>query len=96
VGGRSTEVPVKTRSCRRCTNLDAGTQAVLTTWKRRQSRDGHGIGLGDPMFTNRHGQPVHAESLYQLFNRQIRKVDLPRIRLHINDVVPSRDTDVRA
>ena len=25
---------------------------------------------------------MHAESLYQLFTRQVRKLDLPRIRLH--------------
>ena len=34
------------------------------------------------MFTNSKGKPVHAESLYQLFHRQVRKLDLPCIRLH--------------
>ena len=34
------------------------------------------------MFTNTAGAPIHAESLYQLFGRQVRKLDLPRIRLH--------------
>ncbi len=82
VGGRSTEVPVKTRSSRRCIDLDAGTEAVLATWRRRQAADGHGIATEDPMFTNTAGTAVHAESLYQLFDRQLRRMDLPRIRFH--------------
>lgn len=82
VGGRSVEVPVKTRSSRRCIDLDGDTEAVLAAWRRRQQRDGHTTGLGDPMFTNTSGQPIHAESLYQLFDRQVRKLELPRIRLH--------------
>lgn len=82
VGGRSTEVPVKTRSSRRCIDLDANTESVLARWRRRQRRDGHPTGLSDPMFTNTSGEPVHAESLYQLFDRQVRKLGLPRIRLH--------------
>lgn len=82
VGGRSTEVPVKRRSSRRCIDLDADTEAVLTRWRRRQRRDGHGVDLSDPIFTNASGKPVHAESLYQLFDRQVRKLDYPRIRLH--------------
>lgn len=55
---------------------------MLVRWQRRQRRDSHATGLGDPIFTNTAGQPVHAESLYQLFDRQLRKLDLPRIRLH--------------
>jgi hypothetical protein len=82
VGGHSIEVPVKTRSSRRCIDLDADTEAVLASWKRRQRRDNHRIQLADPIFTNATGKPVHAESLYQLFNRQVRKLGLPRIRLH--------------
>ena len=82
VGGRSTEVPVKTRSSRRCIDLDAGTEAVLTAWRRRQAADDHGVSTEDPMFTNTAGNPVHAESLYQLFDRQLRRMDLPRIRFH--------------
>ncbi len=82
VGGHSIEVPVKTRSSRRCIDLDADTEAVLARWKRRQRRDGHSVQLADPIFTNAAGKPVHAESLYQLFDRQVRKLALPRIRLH--------------
>lgn len=82
VGGHSIEVPVKTRSSRRCIDLDADTEAVLARWKRRQRRDGHSVQLADPIFTNATGKPVHAESLYQLFHRQVRKLALPRIRLH--------------
>ena len=82
VGGRSMEVPVKTRSSRRCIDLDTKTESVLARWRRRQRSDGQPTELGDPMFTNTGGAPVHAESLYQLFDRQVRKLDLPRIRLH--------------
>lgn len=82
VGGRSTEVPVKTKSSRRCIDLDADTEAILSGWRRRQHRDGHGVEQRDPMFTNTSGEPLHAESLYQLFDRQVRKLSLPRIRLH--------------
>lgn len=82
VGGRSTEVPVKTRSSRRCIDLDTNTENVLVRWRRRQRRDGHPTGLSNPMFTNTSGEPVHAGSIYQLFERQVRKLGLPRIRLH--------------
>ncbi len=35
------------------------------------------------MFTNRAGQPVHPESISQLFERhQARRLDMPRIRFH--------------
>lgn len=34
------------------------------------------------MFTNTGGNPLHAESISQLFSRQVVKHDLPRIRFH--------------
>jgi integrase len=34
------------------------------------------------MFTNTAGNPLHAESISQLFSRQVRKHGLPRIRFH--------------
>jgi hypothetical protein len=48
-------------------------------WRRRQERDGHPAGTNDPMFTNEAGQPVNPESIYQLVQRQVRRLDLPRI-----------------
>ena len=49
---------------------------------RRQQRDGHPVGTNDPIFTNQAGQPVHPESIYQLFHRQVRRLDMPRICFH--------------
>ena len=52
VGGQSVEVPVKTRTSRRCIDLDPTTETNLERWHRQQRRDGHPVGLGDPIFTN--------------------------------------------
>ncbi len=82
VAGRSVEVAVKTRTSRRCIDLDADTERVLSAWRRRQERDGHPVGTTDPIFTNAKGQPVHPESIYQLFHRQVRRLDMPRICFH--------------
>lgn len=82
VGGRSVEVPVKTRTSRRCIDLDPGTEQVLERWRRMQTRNGHPTDLSDPIFTNKHGQPVHAESISQLFDRNLARTDIPRIRFH--------------
>jgi integrase len=82
VAGSSVEVAVKTRTSRRCIDLDADTEKVLRAWRRRQQRDGHTVGTSDPIFTNATGQPVHPESIYQLFHRQVRRLDMPRICFH--------------
>ncbi len=82
VAGRSIEVPVKTRTSRRCIDIDAETERVLRSWRSRQRRDGHATGTNDPIFTNEAGAPVNPESLYQLFHRQVLRLDLPRICLH--------------
>ncbi len=39
VGGRSMEVPCKTKSSRRSVDLEKTTEKVLARWKRRQQRD---------------------------------------------------------
>jgi integrase len=54
---------------------------VLATWQRRLEDEGHSTGLADAMFTNTRGAPIHAESISQLFERQVRALSLPRIRL---------------
>jgi integrase len=82
VAGRSVEVAVKTRTSRRCVDLDADTEGVLRAWRRRQQRDGHPVGTKDPIFTNQAGHPVNPESIYQLFHRQVRRLDMPRICFH--------------
>ncbi len=74
VGGQSVEVPYKTKKSRRCIDLDPHTETVLARWKRRQTRDGHFVGLDDAIFTNTDGLPVHPESISQLFTRQLARI----------------------
>jgi integrase len=82
VSGRAVEVAVKTRTSRRCIDLDNDTERVLRAWWCRQDRDGHLVGTSDPIFTNITGDPVHPESISQLFHRQVRRLDMPRICFH--------------
>jgi len=69
VTGRLVEVAVKTRTSRRCIDLDTDTGRVLRAWRRRQQRDDHPVGTNDPIFANTDGDPIHPESIYQLFRR---------------------------
>jgi integrase len=82
VGGRSVEVPVKTRTSRPCVDLDPGTEPVLERRRQSQQSDGHPVELSDPIFSNHHGEPGHAESISQLFDRHLTRTDIPRIRFH--------------
>ena len=82
VGGQSVEVPVKTRTSRRCIDVDPTTEALLRCWRRTQQRNGHPVELGDPIFTNATGNAVHPESISQLFDRQLARTTIPRIRFH--------------
>ena len=82
VGGQSVEVPVKTRTSRRCIDLDPTTETILGCWRRLQRRDGHSVELDDPIFTNTNGYAVHPESISQLFDRQLARTAIPRIRFH--------------
>ena len=61
VAGRSLEVPVKTRTSRRCIDLDPTTEHILERWRRHQRRDGHRVEVADAIFTNTHGNAIHAE-----------------------------------
>ncbi|HUP75771.1 MAG TPA: tyrosine-type recombinase/integrase [Acidimicrobiales bacterium] len=82
VGGKSVEVAVKTRTSRRCIDLDPKTEEILGRWFRQQRRDGGPVGLGDPIFTNGVGCAVHPESTSQLFDRHLARTVIPRIRFH--------------
>ncbi|HUF99610.1 MAG TPA: site-specific integrase [Ilumatobacter sp.] len=82
IQGGTVEVPTKTAASRRSIDLDANTEQVLTRWRRRQQRDGHSVGVHDPIFTNQLGRPVNPESISQLFDRKTLSSGLPRIRLH--------------
>ena len=82
LAGRSTEFATKTRTSRRCLQLDTTTEHVLEHWRNRQRNDGHRVGTRDTMFTNSGGEPLHPESISQLFARIVARSGLPHIRFH--------------
>jgi integrase len=82
VGGQPVEFGVKTRTSRRCVDLDTATVAELRRWRRRLNRDGLPHGIDDWMFCNPSGRFLNPQSLSQLFDRIIASTDLPRIRFH--------------
>ncbi len=82
VGGRPVEFGVKTRTSRRCVDLDTGTATVLRTWQRRLANDGLPHGPDDWMFCNTTGRHLNPESISQLFLRVAERAGLPRIRFH--------------
>jgi integrase len=87
LAGQPVEFPVKTRTSRRCIDLDDDTMKVLLRWRRRLAREGLPHGIDDWMFLNTTGRFVNPESLSQLFDRlQGHLLELTCIRFH--DVVP--------
>ncbi|MEO6126054.1 MAG: tyrosine-type recombinase/integrase [Ilumatobacteraceae bacterium] len=82
LAGRSAEFATKTRTSRRCLELDANTEHVLDRWRDRQRNDGHRVETRDSMFTNTCGEPLHPESISQLFARIVERSGLPHIRFH--------------
>ena len=83
LAGQPVEFPVKTRTSRRCIDLDDQTLQVLSRWRRRLTRDHMPHGADDWMFVNPTGRFVNPESISQLFHRVQRELpDLPRIRFH--------------
>lgn len=83
IAGQPVEFPVKTRTSRRCIDLDDATMDVLAWWRRRLSREDLAHGADDWMFLNTAGRFLNPESLSQLFDRLQRTMpDLTRIRFH--------------
>ena len=82
LAGRSAEFATKTRTSRRCVELDPTTETILEQWRTRQHDDGHGVETRDPMFTNKIAEPLHPESISQLFTRLVARSGLPPIRYH--------------
>jgi integrase len=82
VGGRPAEFGVKTRTSRRTVELDHHTLELLINWRRRLQRDRLPYGAHDWMFCNAHGRFLNPESINQLFDRVVRRCDVPRIRFH--------------
>ena len=82
LAGRSTEFATKTRTSRRCIDLDPTTETILHGWRSRQDADGNDTGTRASMFTNSAGDTLHPESISQLFSRLVSRSCLPRIRFH--------------
>ena len=83
LAGQPVEFPVKTRTSRRCIDLDDQTMDVLARWRRRLSRDGLPHDADDWVFVNPSGRFVNPESISQLFGRlQGGLPELTRIRFH--------------
>lgn len=83
LAGQPVEFPVKTRTSRRCIDLDEDTMQLLAIWRRRLTRDGLPHDGDDWMFVNPTGRFVNPESISQLFHRVQRGLpDLTRIRFH--------------
>jgi integrase len=82
VGGRPVEFGVKTRSSRRTVDLDEQTVRQLDRWRRRLRREGLPHGPDDWAFCNNAGRFLNPGPASQLFDRIVRRTDLPGIRVH--------------
>lgn len=83
VGGKPVEFGVKTRTSRRCIDIDENTMQVLARWRRKLNRDGLAHGPDDWMFLNTSGRFLNPESVSQLFSRIVERTPgLARIRFH--------------
>jgi integrase len=79
-GYRTHITSTKTRTSRRCIDLDGHTLDVLLAWRGEQVREvGHEVAV---MFSTIDGRPLHPHVLSQTFNRLTDGADLPRIRMH--------------
>ena len=82
LGGTPIEFGAKTRTSRRCVDLDKTTIAVLDNWRRRLQRDALPHQPDDWMFCNAKGRFLNPESISQLFGRIVDRSGLPHIRFH--------------
>lgn len=82
VGGQPVEFGVKTRTSRRCIDLDEGTVRELQRWRRRLRRDGLPCDGDDWMFCNTSSRFLNPQSLSQLFVRVVNRSPVPSIRFH--------------
>ncbi len=82
LAGQPVEFGVKTRTSRRCIDLDDRTMQELHRWRRRLRRDGLPSTNGDWMFCNTGSRFLNPESLSQLFARIVRRTPVPVIRFH--------------
>jgi integrase len=77
----------KTRRGWRSIALDTGTVAELRVHRVRQAQERLALGVGSQardalVFTDPLGEPVKPDSFSQFFERRVKQLELPRIRLH--------------
>ena len=84
IGYELHETRGKTKTSRRCIDLDPTTLTVLQAWRGMQAAEHTATGVDDPdwMFTRPDGQPIHPHSISQTFERITRRAGVPVIRLH--------------
>ena len=76
--------PPKTTRGRRLIALDPGTAAALAAHRRRQLVEQSSVGLSaaELVFVREDGDPIHPDYFSQTFDRTVKRLKLPRIRLH--------------
>ena len=76
----------KTQRSRRVVALDATTVAALRSWRRRQAEDKLALGPAYDdrgfVFTRADGRPFDPNDFSREFDRRVKRLGLPRIRLH--------------
>ena len=82
LAGCSVEVPCKTKRSGRCVDLPPNDRRDPRPLETPPEPGRHPTGYDDPIFTNKLGLPLHPESISQLFERQLTRVEVPRIRFH--------------
>ncbi|MDP9075000.1 MAG: site-specific integrase, partial [Actinomycetota bacterium] len=73
VAGNPVEFDVKTRTSRRCIDIDDTTMQILEQWRREFDRDGLPHGTDDWMFANTGGRFLNPDSVSQLFDRIVKR-----------------------
>ncbi len=83
VGYEVHETRGKTKTARRCIDLDDTTLTVLEGWRALQAAEFAAVGIDNDeewMFTHGDGNPIHPHALYQTFKRIVANADVPTLR----------------
>lgn len=85
VGYELHETRGKTRTARRCLDLDDRTVQVLAQWRTQRSDEDTSFNVADGdayVFAKPDGRPVHPHLMSDAFKKLVKHSGLPRIRLH--------------
>lgn len=85
VGYELHETRGKTRTARRCIDLDERTVEFLEEWRHRRQGEDPCFDPSDDdahVFARPDGSPTHPQVLSDMFNKLVARSGLPRIRLH--------------